>query len=314
MSAAHSRTISGHPGAGAPCLAYHPVMGTPAADLSDALEGIRGLLIDIDGVLVLRARPVPGAADALRAIEARGLPFRLATNTSAISRATLARHLAGIGLAVPAEAIITAASAAAADVGRRHPGGRIFLISTADARVEFAGLDLIGDARADGPDATAAAVVIGDAADELTFGQLDRAFGYLRTGADFVAMHKNRWWLTERGTTLDSGGLVVGLEYAAERRARVVGKPAAAFFRAAIAAMAPAAGAPALRAPDVAMIGDDLWNDVLGAQRAGLRGIFVRSGKHGEAELARAAGQRRGGGRPDAVAADLAAVIAALPS
>jgi ribonucleotide monophosphatase NagD (HAD superfamily) len=60
------------------------------------------------------------------------------------------------------------------------------------------------------------------------------------------------------------------------------------------------------------MVGDDLWHDVLGAQRAGLRGIFVHSGKHGDEDLARAASRARGGGRPDAVAADLGEVAAAL--
>ena len=60
------------------------------------------------------------------------------------------------------------------------------------------------------------------------------------------------------------------------------------------------------------MVGDDLWNDVLGAQRAGLLGIFVRSGKHGDAELADAARRQRGGGRPDVMADDLAGLAATL--
>ena len=60
------------------------------------------------------------------------------------------------------------------------------------------------------------------------------------------------------------------------------------------------------------MVGDDLWSDVLGAQRAGMRGVLVRSGKHGDAELLRAASQRRGGGRPTAVAETLADVVAGL--
>jgi HAD superfamily hydrolase (TIGR01458 family) len=283
-------------------------------DLVAALRGVRALLLDIDGVVVLRDRLIPGAAEAMQAIEARGLPYRLATNTSAVSRVTMARLFAAAGLEVAPEAIVSAASATAAYVRRRHPGGRVCLISTIDARTEFVGLDLAPTDEVADMASHADAVVIGDASDELTFGQLDRAFGHLRAGADFVAMHKNRWWLTKKGVTLDAGGLVVGLEYASERRARVIGKPSAAFFREAIAQMAPEVGPPTLRAAEVAMVGDDVWNDVLGAQRAGLRGIFVRSGKHGEAELERAARQSRGGGRPDAVAADLAAVVAALPS
>jgi ribonucleotide monophosphatase NagD (HAD superfamily) len=60
------------------------------------------------------------------------------------------------------------------------------------------------------------------------------------------------------------------------------------------------------------MVGDDVWTDALGARRAGLRGVVVLTGKHGPDDLARAAAQGRGGGRPDAVAASLAEVVAAL--
>jgi ribonucleotide monophosphatase NagD (HAD superfamily) len=60
------------------------------------------------------------------------------------------------------------------------------------------------------------------------------------------------------------------------------------------------------------MVGDDVWTDALAARRAGLRGVVVLSGKHGRPELDRAAAQRRGGGSPDAVAASLADVVAAL--
>jgi FMN phosphatase YigB (HAD superfamily) len=73
-----------------------------------------------------------------------------------------------------------------------------------------------------------------------------------------------------------------------------------------------AEGGGARLAPDeVAMVGDDLWNDIRGAQKAGMRGVFVRSGKHGDAELARVASER-GGGPPDAVAPSIVEVVAAL--
>jgi len=52
------------------------------------------------------------------------------------------------------------------------------------------------------------------------------------------------------------------------------------------------------------MVGDDLWNDILGSQKAGLRGVFVRSGKHGDADLARIV-SARGGRTPDAIAVSI---------
>jgi ribonucleotide monophosphatase NagD (HAD superfamily) len=128
-------------------------------------------------------------------------------------------------------------------------------------------------------------------------------------------MHKNRWWLTPGGAMLDAGAYVVGLEYATQRRALVTGKPSRAFFAEALRMIGdvPAAspGPRPLLAGEVAMVGDDLWNDIRGAQRAGLRGVFVLSGKHGPAELARAAAERPAWA-PDTVAPSLPEVVAAL--
>jgi len=59
------------------------------------------------------------------------------------------------------------------------------------------------------------------------------------------------------------------------------------------------------------MVGDDVRTDVRAAQRAGLRGILVLSGKHGDADV-EAAARERGGRRPDAIAPDLAAVVDAI--
>jgi ribonucleotide monophosphatase NagD (HAD superfamily) len=42
-------------------------------------------------------------------------------------------------------------------------------------------------------------------------------------------------------------------------------------------------GIPASR--KAAMVGDDLWSDVEGAQRAGLQGWLVRTGKYRESAL-----------------------------
>jgi len=154
------------------------------------------------------------------------------------------------------------------------------------------------------------AVVIGDAGDALSFRNLDIAFRHLRGGAAFIAMHRNPWWMTERGITLDAGALVAGLEFALGRKATISGKPSPVVFREAVAELrrdVRAAGAAALRLNQVAMVGDDPTSDVAAAKRVGLRGVLVLSGKvdRAAAEAARP--------RPDAVAASLSEIVAALP-
>ena len=60
------------------------------------------------------------------------------------------------------------------------------------------------------------------------------------------------------------------------------------------------------------MVGDDVNSDIGGGRRFGLRTVFVRSGKHGDAELAAVAARRRYPYAPDGVAASIAEVVAAL--
>jgi len=283
--------------------------------VTGALAGVRGLLLDLDGVLLLAGRPIPGAADAIRALDARRVPYRIVTNTSLWSRPTLSRYGESLGLSIPPGRILSALSVSAADTREHFDGRPIYVPATDDARIEFDGQRLLSHENAAAPGARAAAVVIGDAPDEANYANLNVAFRLIRGGAQLIGMHRNRWWITPEGPTLDSGAFVAGLEFASGAKAVVLGKPSIAFFAQAareLAAELAASGGGRSRKGDFAMVGDDLWTDVLAAQRAGLRGVFVLSGKHGREELAKAAAQRRGGGRPDVVAESLAELVAEL--
>ncbi len=288
---------------------------SPDPVLRAALAGVRALLLDLDGVIVLAGEALPGSGRAVARLEAAGMPFRIVTNTSMVSRATLARWSAKLGAPIPAERFHSALSVSAAWTAARFPGQPLYVLASDDARREFDGQRLLTHEEASAPDARAAAVVIGDSPEDATWDNLNRAFRLVRRGAQLVGMHKNRWWLTPDGPTLDSGAFVAGLEFAAGVRAHTVGKPSADFFRVAagdLAAEVATAGGGRLKRGEIAMVGDDVWTDALAAQRAGMRGIVVLSGKHGAEELGRAASQRRGGGRPDGVAASLADVADAL--
>jgi ribonucleotide monophosphatase NagD (HAD superfamily) len=126
-------------------------------------------------------------------------------------------------------------------------------------------------------------------------------------------MHRNPWWMTPKGITLDAGAVVAGLEYALGRRAIVAGKPSPVVFRQALAelraelaAATNGSGGPRLRASQVAMVGDDPRADVAAARRVGLRGILVLTGKVDATQAAASTV------RIDAVAQSLGAVIAGL--
>jgi HAD superfamily hydrolase (TIGR01450 family) len=280
--------------------------------LRSALQGVRGLVLDADGVLVLQAAPLPGSVEAVRSLEARGIPFRVVTNFSQLHRETLADWFGKGGLRVEPDRIITATSATAAYTAASHAGRPLFVLAATDARREFDGQQLVGADEADAlPEGSVAAVVIGDAGDELSYRNMDVAFRLVYGGAELLAMHRNPWWLTRRGITLDAGAYVVGLEFATGRRARTLGKPSPVVFRQAVAGLAADLGERLPRSA-FAMVGDDPRADVAAAQRVGLRGVLVLSGKTSAADVERVAASRTRGRGPDAVAPTLADVVAAL--
>jgi HAD superfamily hydrolase (TIGR01450 family) len=281
-----------------------------AVALRAALHGVRAFVLDADGVLMYRGAPIPGAVAAIETLKARAIPYRVVTNFSSSHRASLARVFAdATGLPAEPELIITAASAAAAYTARHHAGQPLLVLAQADALREWKGQELVDPDAADAKDARVDAVVIGDAGESLSFRNLDIAFRHLRNGAAFIAMHRNPWWITQRGPTLDAGSVVAGLEFALGRKAVICGKPSPVVFREAVGELradVAHTGGRSLRLDEVAMVGDDPRADVAAAKRVGLRGILVLTGKVDEAtaEASRS--------RPDAVAASLAEIVEAL--
>jgi HAD superfamily hydrolase (TIGR01450 family) len=282
-----------------------------SADLRRALAGVRALVLDADGVLVARGAAIPGAAEALSRLDERGIPWRVATNYSSKHRETLAARFAADGVAIPPARMVTALSATVEDVRRRYRGRPVFVLTHPDGLREFGDLPLLAPEDVDADDTTAAAVIFGDAAHDLSYENLDRAFRLVRRGAELVAMHRNGWWLTERGETIDTGAFVAAVEYAAGVRARTTGKPGPLMFRTAfrsLAAEVAAAGGPPLRRDEVAMVGDHAPQDIVGAHRAGLRGILVLTGRMTAADVP----GLRGAAVPEAVAATVGDVVDAL--
>ncbi len=239
------------------------------------MDRVRGLLIDIDGVLTVSWEPIDGSAEALGELRRRDVPLRFATNTTSRTRAEVARLLTGAGMEVDPSEILTAPAATAAYLRTHHAGRRCFLLSAGDLSADLEGIDIVEDAPAD-------VVVIGGAGEEFTHARLDRAFRLLLDGAAFVAMHRNLFWRTSAGFELDGGAYVLALEAASGRSPVVLGKPSAEFFATGVAELG-------LPPSEVAMVGDDIDNDVLGAQAAGLTGIQVRTGKFRPEDLDAAA-------------------------
>jgi HAD superfamily hydrolase (TIGR01458 family) len=262
-------------GVGNPPARSHHVARNRPPDPMSALDGVRALLVDLDGVLYVEDAPVPGAVDAVAALRGGGVGLRFVTNTTQRSRAHTLDKLERLGFGVADEELITPAVLAVEHCrGRGHE--RVALLMADDVKADLSGLT-----EADEGDDAVDAVIVGDLGERFDYAVLNRAFRRLLDGAELVALQRNRYWLRGDGLALDVGPFVAALEYAANVEAVVVGKPAAAFFTLAV-------GQLGAQPAEAAMVGDDVESDVAGALRAGLRGVLVRTGKYRD-ETARAA-------------------------
>jgi HAD superfamily hydrolase (TIGR01458 family) len=223
---------------------------------------VRGMLLDLDGVVYVGRTVLPGSLDAIAQIRAAQIPLKFITNTTRRPLRRIVIDLAQLGLQVEAEDIFTPAAIATEFLSRRNL--KPFLVVHPDLHEDFSGLTTDGDE----------AVVVGDADGFFTYDLLNRAYRKLLHGAAFLALAKNRGFLDhDGGMSLDAGPFVAALEYASRREATVLGKPSPTFFNLAAEGLRCAPG-------NVVMIGDDAEADVGGAMAAGLMGVLVQTGKY----------------------------------
>ncbi|HSD84483.1 MAG TPA: TIGR01458 family HAD-type hydrolase [Anaerolineae bacterium] len=219
-------------------------------------------LFDLDGVFYNDTQPIPGGAEVIAQLRARGVPFRFVTNTTSRGRASLAQKLQGFGVSAAPREIFCPAVAAASFLREQNASGVFF--TTADTRGEFDGV------RAD--PVQPHYVVLGDLGDDWTYAKLNQVLRYLLNGARLIALGMSRYWRANDGPRLDVGPIASAFTYATGQSPLVLGKPTADFFRLAVQDMS-------LEPEHCTMVGDDIVTDIGGAQSAGMKTILVRTGK-----------------------------------
>jgi phospholysine phosphohistidine inorganic pyrophosphate phosphatase len=231
--------------------------------MTPAGEATFGVLLDIDGVLYVGDEPIADAHETLAQLREQSAGVRLVTNTTSRSRRDVLAHLHELGFEVSHEEVLTPAAMAVSHC-EEHGYDSVAMLVSEKLREDLTALrELKGTGRAD-------AVVLGDLGDGFTAEVLNDAFRQLMDGAELVSLQHNRYWRRKDGLALDVGAYAAALEFASGREGVVVGKPAEAFFKAAIEDMG---------LELAVMVGDDVEADVGGAMAAGLPGVLVRTGK-----------------------------------
>ncbi|MGF7119983.1 HAD-IIA family hydrolase [Rhodococcus sp. TAF43] len=228
------------------------------------MSRVEGVLFDIDGVLVTSWQPVPGAVEALDELRRRGGVRAFLTNTTSRTCDEIASELATAGFDVRPDEIVTAVRLTTEYLRSTYPGARVMLLNHGDIRADMEGVEF--------DDVDPEVIVLGGAGAEFTHEALSRVLDFMVAGVPVVAMHRALMWSESDGLRLDTGAYLPGLEEASGSRIVAVGKPSLTGFLTAAELMGadPAA---------TVMVGDDFRGDVLPAQRVGMAGVLVRTGK-----------------------------------
>ncbi|MFG2062466.1 HAD-IIA family hydrolase [Micromonospora sp. NPDC048871] len=258
------------------------------------VDGYTLVVFDLDGVIYLIDRPIPGAVEAVVRLHGEGRAVAYATNNASRRAADVADLLTGMGVPARPDEVLTSAAAAAQLLGERLPAGAAVLVVGAEAlRAEVTAVGLRPVSRAeDSPVA-----VLQGYGPQVGWADLAEAAVAVRQGATWIATNTDRTLPSGRGPLPGNGALVAALATALGREPdEVVGKPAPELF--ATAARRAGAGR-------TIVVGDRLDTDIEGANRAGLDSLLVLTGVSDVPELLAAPVHRR----PTHVAWDLAGLF-----
>ena len=230
----------------------------------------KAILIDLDGTLYSGDQPIHGSNDTLQFLADANIPFCFITNTTRMIKSDLATMLNTMGLLVDANNICTAPEASAIYCRNKRYKKIMLVVPDKNMEKDFHDFNLVTN----NPDA----IILGDLGQKLTFDLLNKMFNLVMDGAELIAMHKNRYWNSGHGFTLDAGPIVAALEDATGINAIVVGKPSIYLFKLASQQWN-------FNKSEILMVGDDIWADIGGARNANMPSVLVKTGKFRKEQL-----------------------------
>ncbi len=261
--------------------------------LSPLLKNYDHVVLDLDGCVWVGDACTRAAPEAVSQLRAAGKAVIFLTNDARHSPEDYVRKLWSLGLMASLEEVVTVGAAIQHFLAERGRANGAYVIGAPaiHRHVAESGQRIVNGM----PDQTDADVVVIAGHDELHFEELKAATQAVLRGAEMIASSRDRTFPTEDGPWPATGALVAALEYATERTATVLGKPAPQIFLTALDRLPPG---------QTLVVGDRLDSDLAGAAAAGLDAAIVLTGA-----TSRAAAEAATEPAPVAIADDLHALL-----
>lgn len=261
-----------------------------AARLVDAYDAV---LLDLDGVVYIGPRSVPGSVEVINTLQAEGYPMRYLTNNAHRPAHVVADHLRQLGIHADDHDVVTSAQAAADMVAGKVPSGSAVLVVGGDGLAEA--LVTRGLVPVWTYDDDPAAVVQGFSPD-VGWRLLNEGVRAVRAGLPWIASNLDQTIPTPTGIGPGNGLLVGVVRQVTGAEPAVAGKPERPLVEAAVTS---AGGHRPI------IVGDRLDTDIAAAHAYGCDSLLVLSGVHTRADAAALPIDER----PTFIGADLRALL-----
>jgi 4-nitrophenyl phosphatase len=237
--------------------------------LTNHYPQIRGLILDMDGVLWHDSEPIGDLPEIFSGISRMGLKVAFATNNATKSISEFQQKLLGFGVQVGPEQIVTSANAALRFISTHYaPASRVYVLGSESLRdqVHQIGFKVLDETEPAGAD-----VVLVALDTQVNYQKLANAGLLIRGGALFIATNTDATYPTPQGLMPGAGTMVAAVAAASGKEPLVIGKPQPTMFEQAMEIMG-------TQPHETLCVGDRLETDVLGGQNAGCPTALVLGG------------------------------------
>lgn len=242
---------------------------------------IKNILLDINGVLFESGedQAIAGSVEAMNLLKKHGFNFCLVTNECTTAKRLLAKKLNDFGYHfIRPEHIVSPAPVACRYLEQEKLTPRLHIWDGVEEDFKPV-LDRLNNKTPAEQMAQPNCLVVGDAMDKINRNYMDESLEIMLDSPEppqIISLGAGRYYKDAGRLRMDTGAYVAAFEFCLGTKAINFGKPTEAFFREALAVVCPDNGG----SEETIMIGDDIVSDVGGAQKLGMRGFLVRTGKY----------------------------------
>lgn len=265
-------------------------------DFKEKLRAVRGVLLDMDGVMYVGDTPLPGVQDFLDYLEQTGRRWLCITNNSSRTPEMFVEKLARMDVKAQPENVLGSAQATASWLAHHVPlngasRGKVIMLGEEGLRTAL--LEQQFELVEDPAEAEFAVVGINF---QLTYEMLANVTLAIRQGARFIGTNPDTSFPSERGHVPGTGAVVALVEAATGVTPEIIGKPNSGMFDEAMSRLG-------ISPAETLMVGDRYETDIIGAVALGMPTVGVLTGITTAEEFAQSEMP------PDKVLADLPALL-----